>query len=218
LPNKIYIERRKGRAPIEVTRQPNDIFPSRPKLVMSCDPHLRSMACAWIDYDTEELVHVETLKYTDPKTHWTVVAREWAHLPDLPDHMTNTFAVVVEFPDHIKPLGLTSNWSKNSSKAVSNKQVSDLCKVALSIGYLCAGIKQSTGLQPILVEPREWKGRKSKDQTEGEVFPVAQEFLKKRAKHPLTEHEIDSIGICLWLIKQDKINRKIEEAKDEARR
>ena len=35
------------------------------------------MACAWIDYASENIVHVETFKYTDTKIHWSAVAKEW---------------------------------------------------------------------------------------------------------------------------------------------
>lgn len=160
------------------------------------------MACAWIDYDSEQLVHVETLKYADQKVHWSAVAPQWYHPHLNPDHMTNTFAVVVEFPDHIKPLPQAVGVRIGSGGG-SNKQVSDLCKVALAIGYLSAGIKQSTGIQPVLVEPRGWKGSKKKETTAFEILPAMEGF--KRAN--LDPHETDAVGIGFWWIKQDKTGK-----------
>ena len=216
------IERAKGKVPIEVTRQPNDLFVSKPNLCLAIDPHLRSMACAWIDYASEKIVAVETWKYVDKKAHWPVVAQGWWAIPSFAkpnSFMSAVTDIVIEFPDHIKPHGpswssldLSSGiWSKKAG--ASNKQVSDLCKVALSIGYLSAGLKQSTGIQPVLVEPREWKGSKSKTQTEGEILPVTKAFLKGKKK-ALTEHELDSVAIGTWYVKKYKFDLTLKEAKD----
>lgn len=151
---------------------------------MAIDPHKRHMAVAILSYDNEEVVDLE---------HWKSVHTDMAGLLEYWYQFARDYEafgmgkVAIEVPDHIKP-------------PKSNKQVSDLISVALSVGSLSAGFCQQ-GLDVVVLQPRTWKGKKQKNASRLEVMASV-----GREARAWDEHTVDAVALGLWYIRQDKSN------------
>ena len=156
--------------------------------ILSIDPHLRHMDCAIVAED-ETVEWIATASVDSKGAQLANIVESW-HIwaRDFTCDGCEFGMVYVEIPDHIKGKG-------------SNKQVVDLISVALCVGSVTAGFVNN-GYKVNLVQPREWKGRKSKAQTDLELRAIVGPKIKE-----WTEHQKDAADLGLSVMRAIKAKK-----------
>ena len=153
--------------------------------ILAVDPQFRF--CGWCLLDGQDVqagTENYSLKKDLPPARQVMAAYRASCLsPIYPGCRIGVAAI--ELPDWIPP-------------NARNKQVADLCKVAAAAGALACGMIEYGIPDVRLVQPREWKGRKSKEATLLEVSAFVGETPAKVRKR-WDQHAIDAICLALWV-------------------
>ena len=162
--------------------------------ILAVDPHVRHMAWAIINMDTEAVLSTGTIRAPKGMTQaecqdfWYGYCKNAAILGyTWPEGFAETVHLVIEIPDHLK--------------SRSNKQLCDLVALSMCVATFCQGYT-SVGLRSYdQVQPRTWKGRVSKAHTNAEVRAICGARVAK-----WTDHVIDAAAIGLWWCRRSKLS------------
>jgi hypothetical protein len=159
-------------------------------LILAVDSHVRSMAWAMVQVETEKPMGVGTVKAPKGLTQqgcqdfWNgFAANPSTH--GYTDPFDGACHLAIEIPDHLK--------------SKSNKQLQDLVALGMCAAAFCQGWTAHTRTYD-QVQPRDWKGRKTKEATR---FEMEAACGKSRAT-TWTEHEVDAVALGLWWCRNAK--------------
>lgn len=157
--------------------------------ILAVDPHVRHMDYALINFDREQVLDVRTvtvpggLNRPQCQDFWYA----WATNPVLVDRdpiSPLAIHLVTEIPDYLK---------KPSNQMLQSLVAQAMCTASLCQGW---GARARTYDQ---YQPREWKGRKSKDKTLAETRIVVGKVADK-----WTDHQVDAVALGLWWCRNAK--------------
>lgn len=155
---------------------------------LAVDPHLRHMDCALIEWGSEEVLDVYTIKSPEGMSRVDLI-EHWASQAAGKAVTTGPRLklCVVEVPD----------WM---NKKAGNKGVQDLVSVAMSASAFALSMSMNN-VRPVLIEPRDWKGGKKKAQTDAYVKILAGAKLVPQRTN---QHQRDAIWMGLSWMRQEK--------------
>ena len=161
--------------------------------ILAVDPHVRHMAWAIIDTNSElagrpekSVLEVGVLRAKRALTqqecqdYWAAYAMNPALVGKEP-FARNSVHLVMETPDHLKNK--------------SNKQLCDLVALAMCAAAFCQGWSQNRATVRTYdqVRPRDWKGRVTKEHTANEV-----RMLCGKKSEKWTDHQMDAVALGMW--------------------
>ena len=158
-------------------------------LILAVDPHVRHMAYAVVNVEAERVLGVGTVRA--PKGLTQQGCQDYWHgyamnpsLVDKDDVSGGACHLAIEIPDHLKNR--------------SNKQLQDLVALAMCVSAFCQGWSRKIRTYD-QVQPRDWKGRATKERTRMEVLAACGRKAKK-----WTEHQTDAAALGLWWCRNAK--------------
>jgi hypothetical protein len=176
-------KRKVGKGAARLPSQPIQLLPEQSFLAV--DPHLRHMACAVVEWGSEAVLDVFSLRAEKGATREELVeywAAEGAGVALLKDIKL----CVIELPD----------WM---NKKAGNKGVQDLVSVALAASAFGLSMIMN-GVRVVFIEPRDWKGGQKKAQTDAYVNVLAGANVVPKKTN---QHQRDAIWMGLtWMVGQ----------------
>ena len=166
-------------------------------MILSIDPASRKMAWVVFDTETEGIVHgpqvdtrPEDFNNVELFGAWRGWARGW-------EGSAATTRVIIEMPDHM-------------AGEKSNDRLRGLVQLGGCVGAMVTGFLEILPAQMIrVVEPREWKGKESKEVTRQKMKWV----FGKRLVETWTHDETDAVAIALWYAKKIKADETIHRGR-----
>lgn len=169
--------------------------------ILAIDPHVRHMAWAVIVMESEKVLDTGVIRVPKGLTQqecqdfWHTYARNPALLgKSAPESWEHVVHLAIEIPDHLKNR--------------SNKQLQDLVALAMCVSSFCQGYAGGENTRTYdQVQPRDWKGRVSKQTTRLEMVAIC----GKRAQK-WTEHVVDAAALGLWWSRKAKQSFREDQA------